>query len=119
MRIEGFAAKAHPVTVTFKNLRLELASGVVPLASVSGVFLQSKVTTIMGNSGSGKSTLLKTMFGFNHAGRTSGEVYLNRERGSLRRIKRQLGFVQQEDMLFTFSSLTVREVLKFRSAVDV
>ncbi|KAG8073523.1 hypothetical protein GUJ93_ZPchr0006g41583 [Zizania palustris] len=91
--------------VTVKGSPREILSG------ISGAASPGEVLALMGPSGSGKTTLL-TILGGRVAGSGSleGRVSYNDEPYS-KSLKRRIGFVTQDDVLFTH--LTVKETLTY------
>ncbi|MEW5296891.1 MAG: hypothetical protein WDW36_000138 [Sanguina aurantia] len=79
------------------------------LFDVSGAVQPGEVLALMGPSGSGKTSLLAVMGGRSTA-RSSGSITFNGEPPN-KAIKRKMGFVAQDDLLF--AELTVFETLYF------
>mmetsp|Transcript_8214 Transcript_8214/g.14078 ORF Transcript_8214/g.14078 Transcript_8214/m.14078 type:complete len:703 (-) Transcript_8214:560-2668(-) len=79
------------------------------LHSVSGVCEPGCLFALMGPSGSGKSSLLSVLGGRSTA-RTTGDILFNGQ-PMTKAIKRSLGFVTQDDLLF--AELTTFETLYF------
>ncbi|MEW5318872.1 MAG: hypothetical protein WDW38_010056 [Sanguina aurantia] len=79
------------------------------LFDVSGAVQPGEVLALMGPSGSGKTSLLAVMGGRSTA-RSSGSITFNGEAPN-KAIKRKMGFVAQDDLLF--AELTVFETLYF------
>ncbi|XP_062209937.1 ABC transporter G family member 22-like isoform X2 [Phragmites australis] len=91
--------------VTVKGSPREILSG------ISGSASPGEVLALMGPSGSGKTTLLSILGGrAGGAGAVEGCISYNDEPYS-KSLKRRIGFVTQDDVLFTH--LTVKETLTY------
>lgn len=64
-----------------------------------------------GASGSGKTTFLSTLAGRASDGQESGDIRINGRLDSLKRYRKLVGFVPQEDIMIR--TLTIRECLEF------
>ncbi|CAG8676468.1 9270_t:CDS:10 [Dentiscutata erythropus] len=100
-------ARTFDIDIEFENLTLELPNGNLALKGVSGEFRHGRTCAVMGPSGSGKSTLLSLLTG--KIAKKSGVVKKNDTVGSLKKYKKLIGFVPQEDIMLR--ELTVREIL--------
>ncbi|KAG2543366.1 hypothetical protein PVAP13_9NG742000 [Panicum virgatum] len=80
------------------------------LGGISGSVSPGEVLALMGPSGSGKTTLLSILGGRAGGGAVEGCVSYNDEPYS-KSLKRRIGFVTQDDVLFTH--LTVKETLTY------
>ena len=81
------------------------------LSGVSGVARTGEVTAIMGASGSGKTTLLDVLAHRISPSKRSGSVCLGDVPVNADAMRRQSGYVMQDDLLY--SALTVYETLLF------
>lgn len=82
----------------------------VILDHLSGVFRPGKITAIMGPSGAGKTSLLDALAGNLLGGAISGQVLVNGQDYTGKRIKEVSGFVFQDDVLL--DTMTVREAIE-------
>lgn len=98
------------MTLIAKDLRLE-RGGKKLLAEVSFKIVPGQLIGLLGPSGAGKSTLLFALSGFRPA--DQGELRLDGQDllKSFESIKRQIGFVPQDDIVPT--ALTVEKVLGY------
>ncbi|KAF8720397.1 hypothetical protein HU200_023900 [Digitaria exilis] len=80
------------------------------LGGISGSASPGEVLALMGPSGSGKTTLLSILGGSPGGGALEGSVSYNDE-PYCKSLKRRIGFVTQDDVLFTH--LTVKETLTY------
>lgn len=78
---------------------------------VSGRAKGGEVLAILGGSGAGKTTLLNSLAGRIPNGNLTGRVLLNGQKRDRTTWKRQVGYVEQEDLLYT--QLTVKETLQY------
>ena len=103
--------KISPKDISCQGLGLRLPSGKVVLQDVSFTFPRGTISAIMGPSGSGKTTLLTTLAGRASYGIPSGKILVNGVSTALTRLKKTIGFVPQEDVMYR--EMTVRETLQF------
>eukprot|EP00891_Asterochloris_glomerata_P004256 jgi/Astpho2/4256/e_gw1.00064.69.1_t len=104
------------LTVEFRNLGLRLkGTGKRVLAGVTGQLRGAHLTAIMGPSGAGKTSLMSTLTGKAFYGTPTGHITVNGQPGSLRRFKRVMGFVPQDDIMYPM--LTVDENLTFSARI--
>eukprot|EP01134_Creolimax_fragrantissima_P000448 CFRG0448T1 len=80
------------------------------LKNVSGYSRPGQILAIMGPSGAGKSTVMDILSMRHKAGRTTGSITIG-GRSRTRAFKRDIGFVDQEDLLIP--TLTVMETLMY------
>ena len=117
---------SHRVTISFTNLSVTVSGGKRILHSVTGTMHPERMTAIMGGSGSGKSTLIEILLnrGIASHARVKGSIYVRATRRpgsptssaklpsaahSLSPFRRIVGYVPQDDVLYT--DLTVRDNL--------
>ena len=81
------------------------------LKGLTGRFRPGKLTAIMGASGAGKTTLLKAIAGEAAEGVLTGDVRINGAPVDTDTVRRQSGFVFQDDLIM--STMTVREAILF------
>eukprot|EP00301_Raphidiophrys_heterophryoidea_P026642 c9245_g1_i2.p1 GENE.c9245_g1_i2~~c9245_g1_i2.p1 ORF type:complete len:716 (-),score=147.61 c9245_g1_i2:1752-3899(-) len=110
-KFSGFRAKSMRYNLRFDKLRLTLPNGKKILENVTGQFPGGSLNAIMGPSGCGKTSLLNVLTCKAGYGIVDGEVTVNSSRVSPAAYKRIMGFVPQDDLVF--SDLTVRENLRF------
>ena len=79
------------------------------LDNLTGSFLQSKLTGIMGPSGAGKTSLMEVLSGQSKTGVVTGNLYLNGHSSDINTIKKISGFVFQDDIIL--KTMTVKETL--------
>ncbi|XP_021608822.2 ABC transporter G family member 9 [Manihot esculenta] len=117
-----FKKANHPVTLKFEDVvykvslkkrgscqkRMKLEEKVI-LRGITGIVLPGEMLAMLGPSGSGKTTLL-TALGGKLGGKLRGTITYNGKRFS-NAIKRNTGFVTQDDVLYPH--LTVTETLVF------
>uniref|UniRef100_A0A0D9VPQ8 ABC transporter domain-containing protein n=1 Tax=Leersia perrieri TaxID=77586 RepID=A0A0D9VPQ8_9ORYZ len=103
-----------PIYLKFAEVKYRVAVKGTPreiLSGISGSAAPGEVLALMGPSGSGKTTLLSILGGrIAGAGAVEGCVSYNDEPFS-KSLKRRIGFVTQDDVLFTH--LTVKETLTY------
>ena len=102
------------VDITFIHLQMRLkrkTQNPYVLTDVTGEFRNSSLTVILGPSGAGKSSLLTCLAGRALNCRAHGRILINGTPGKLSHHKRIIGFVPQDDIMF--SLLTVEENLLF------
>uniref|UniRef100_A0A0E0K8Z2 ABC transporter domain-containing protein n=1 Tax=Oryza punctata TaxID=4537 RepID=A0A0E0K8Z2_ORYPU len=103
-----------PIYLKFAEVKYKVAVKGTPreiLTGISGSAAPGEVLALMGPSGSGKTTLLSILGGrVAGAGAVEGCVSYNDEPYS-KSLKRRIGFVTQDDVLFTH--LTVKETLTY------
>ncbi|XP_065051308.1 uncharacterized protein LOC135680985 [Rhopilema esculentum] len=107
--------KDYTIDLSFSDLSLTLkGSGKLVLQAVTGEIRSGEVTAIMGPSGAGKTTLLNVVSDKAFYGKMEGILRANGEViASLRKFKKIVGFVPQEDTMHR--TLTVTEVLTFQA----
>lgn len=89
----------------FKDLSLTLPSGKIILNSVTGRVIPGRITAVLGPSGAGKSTFLSVLMGKSR--RTGGHLWINGREIEMRKYKKLIGYVPQDDIMLY--ELTVRE----------
>ncbi|RLN39168.1 ABC transporter G family member 22-like isoform X1 [Panicum miliaceum] len=102
-----------PIYLKFTEVKYRVAAKGLPreiLGGISGSASPGEVLALMGPSGSGKTTLLSILGGRAGGGAVEGCVSYNDEPYS-KSLKRRIGFVTQDDVLFTH--LTVKETLTY------
>ncbi|OEL38953.1 ABC transporter G family member 22 [Dichanthelium oligosanthes] len=102
-----------PIYLKFTEVKYRVAVKGSPreiLGGISGSASPGEVLALMGPSGSGKTTLLSILGGRAGGGAVEGCVSYNDEPYS-KSLKRRIGFVTQDDVLFTH--LTVKETLTY------
>ncbi|XP_062216757.1 ABC transporter G family member 22-like isoform X2 [Phragmites australis] len=103
-----------PIYLKFAEVKYKVAVKGSPreiLSGISGSASPGEVLALMGPSGSGKTTLLSILGGrAGGAGAVEGSISYNDEPYS-KSLKRRIGFVTQDDVLFTH--LTVKETLTY------
>jgi ABC-type multidrug transport system ATPase subunit len=93
--------------IEFENMSFTLPNGLQVISNVSGVLRPGRVCAIMGASGSGKTTLLTILMGKQTP--TAGILKINGQVDHLRRYRRLIGYVPQEDIMIR--ELTIRDTL--------
>ncbi|KAF8721247.1 hypothetical protein HU200_023172 [Digitaria exilis] len=102
-----------PIYLKFTEVKYRVAGKGSPreiLGGISGSASPGEVLALMGPSGSGKTTLLSILGGRPGGGALEGSVSYNDE-PYCKSLKRRIGFVTQDDVLFTH--LTVKETLTY------
>jgi len=108
--------KEHPQAVSIDHkkfdIKFEKISKTLPskqeiMRDVSGEFKAGRTCAIMGPSGAGKTTLVNLVT--EKAKRTSGDIFINGKKDSLKNYKKLIGFVPQEDVMLR--ELTVQDIL--------
>eukprot|EP01028_Stygiella_incarcerata_P014157 TRINITY_DN9121_c1_g1_i5.p1 TRINITY_DN9121_c1_g1~~TRINITY_DN9121_c1_g1_i5.p1 ORF type:complete len:650 (+),score=169.31 TRINITY_DN9121_c1_g1_i5:340-2289(+) len=99
--------EAIPIEIKFENLGVTLKSGKSILSGVTGKINPGRLTAVMGPSGAGKTTFLNILTG--KIQKTEGRVWINGREMEIDDIKREVGFVPQEDTMIRV--LTVKETL--------
>ncbi|WVZ55522.1 hypothetical protein U9M48_006170 [Paspalum notatum var. saurae] len=99
-----------PIYLKFSEVKYRVSSSREILCGISGSVSPGEVLALMGPSGSGKTTLLSILGGRAGAGAVDGCISYNDEPYS-KSLKRRIGFVTQDDVLFTH--LTVKETLTY------
>ncbi|CAL4912653.1 unnamed protein product [Urochloa decumbens] len=102
-----------PIYLKFTEVKYRVAAKGSPreiLGGISGSASPGEVLALMGPSGSGKTTLLSILGGRAGAGAVEGSISYNDEPYG-KSLKRRIGFVTQDDVLFTH--LTVKETLTY------
>ncbi|PVU88369.1 hypothetical protein BB561_005897 [Smittium simulii] len=84
------------------------------LDNIGGKMIGGELTAIIGSSGAGKTTLLNILSGRIISGKLSGNVKLDGAKRIPRQFKRDVAYVEQEDLLY--SGLTVRETLAYSAS---
>eukprot|EP00899_Mesostigma_viride_P025563 jgi/Mesvir1/6191/Mv00877-RA.1 len=117
--------RAAPVNLVFLQLTYDVSTAKVKLPwrhhsgakrrilhPMSGMFLPSRMTCILGESGSGKSTLLNVLAGRYMPGTLGGRVLYNGAPMN-RQLRMMTAYVKQDD--FLLPSLTVWETVMFHA----
>ncbi|KAL6648774.1 hypothetical protein ACP70R_012998 [Stipagrostis hirtigluma subsp. patula] len=102
-----------PIYLKFTEVKYRVAVKGSPreiLSGISGSTSPGEVLALMGPSGSGKTTLLSILGGRAAGAGVEGSVTYNDE-PYCKSLKRRIGFVTQDDVLFTH--LTVKETLTY------
>ncbi|RCV46474.1 hypothetical protein SEVIR_9G539300v4 [Setaria viridis] len=102
-----------PIYLKFTEVKYRVAAKGSPreiLGGISGSASPGEVLALMGPSGSGKTTLLSILGGRAGGGAVEGCISYNDE-PYCKSLKRRIGFVTQDDVLFTH--LTVKETLTY------
>ncbi|CAN6285615.1 unnamed protein product [Urochloa humidicola] len=102
-----------PIYLKFTEVKYRVAGKGSPreiLGGISGSASPGEVLALMGPSGSGKTTLLSILGGRAGTGAVEGSISYNDEPYG-KSLKRRIGFVTQDDVLFTH--LTVKETLTY------
>ncbi|TPX54723.1 hypothetical protein PhCBS80983_g05801 [Powellomyces hirtus] len=94
--------KAHPFASQAQKEK-------VILNNVSGVFRAGHLTAVMGASGAGKTSLLNVLAGQTDGGHTSGSIFANSSGMTGEQMRKQCGFVFQEDVILP--TMTTREAI--------
>ncbi|PJF17398.1 ABC-2 type transporter domain-containing protein [Paramicrosporidium saccamoebae] len=82
----------------------------VILNNLDGIFRAGRLTAIMGPSGAGKTSLLDAIAGNLLGGQITGQVLVNGEDYTGKKIKEISGFVFQDDVLL--ATMTVKEAIE-------
>ncbi|KAF5728479.1 ABC transporter G family member 26 isoform X2 [Tripterygium wilfordii] len=104
------ASPINPVKAVVSKLNLEQDNYKHILKGITGSIGPGEILALMGPSGSGKTTLLKIIGGRLTDSNVKGNVTYN-DITYIPALKRRIGFVTQEDVLFP--QLTVEETLVF------
>ncbi|BFZ53098.1 FAD-dependent urate hydroxylase [Savitreella phatthalungensis] len=97
-----------PATLQFRSLGYSVADKVI-LDGVQGSVAPGETLAIMGASGAGKTSLLDILARKHKSGRKSGDVLVNGRTVRDSEYRHVIGFVDQEDALF--STMTVYETV--------
>jgi len=89
----------------FEGISWEAKKGKKILSDVTGTMPRGSCWGVMGGSGAGKSTFLNVLMGKAHA--TSGTIKINGWTKDMKKYKKLIGYVPQDDIVFP--ELTVRE----------
>lgn len=89
----------------FDNLSFEPKPGKKILGGISGSMRSGSFWAVMGGSGAGKSTFLNVLMG--KTDHTSGSVLVNGHQEKMKKYKKLIGYVPQDDVVLP--ELTVRE----------
>ncbi|KAK6946753.1 ABC transporter-like, ATP-binding domain [Dillenia turbinata] len=108
-----FKEAKQPVTLKFEDVCYKIKikeTEKVILKGISGFVLPGEMLAMLGPSGSGKTTLLTALGGRHSSEQSSGTIAYNGKPYD-KRMKRNTGFVTQDDILYPH--LTVIETLVF------
>lgn len=99
----------------WKNVSVRTPTGHVIVSQVNGQIQSGQVCLLLGSSGAGKTTLLNVLAGRNISSKylVSGEILLNGAARNSKRWRRNVGYVEQFDLLHEF--LTPLEEVYFTS----
>jgi ABC-type multidrug transport system ATPase subunit len=106
-RPEAVEINRKKYDIEFEDLGLVLPSKVEIMRGVSGEFKSGRTCCIMGPSGAGKTTFVNLLT--EKVRRTTGTIKINGKKDSLKRYKKLIGFVPQEDVMLR--ELTVQDIL--------
>ena len=117
MRHSNISEKVQPLVLVFKDLsfivekkkRGKAKERKVILDHLDGMFRPGRLTAIMGPSGAGKTSLLDCLAGNLLGGQITGQILVNGEDYTGKKIKEISGFVFQDDVLL--DTMTVREAI--------
>ncbi|OLY82055.1 ABC transporter G family member 7 [Smittium mucronatum] len=105
-------------TLEFKNVGFSVKIGKgkessykTILSGINGSIKSGELVAIIGSSGAGKTTLLNVLAGRIMGGTVTGEVLFNGEKRDRKTFKRDVAYVQQDDLLF--GTLTTKETLTY------
>ena len=110
---ECIGAKNVGLSFEFDNLAFEPAPGKKILTNVSGAMQSGSFWAVMGGSGAGKSTFLNVLMG--KTKHTSGSVLVNGHQEQVKKYKKLIGYVPQDDIVLP--ELTVRENILYSARV--
>ncbi|KAJ5088545.1 hypothetical protein N7456_012161 [Penicillium angulare] len=99
------AIREKCVEFGFQNLGFSVKGGSDVLSELTGEIKQGSLWGVMGPSGAGKSTFVNVLLG--KIKQTSGSIHVNGIEGHMRKFKKLIGFVPQDDIILP--ELTVRE----------
>ncbi|ONK55955.1 uncharacterized protein A4U43_C10F2660 [Asparagus officinalis] len=105
---QGPVAALYPVTLKFEEATYKVGQKTI-LRGITGMAGPGEMLAMLGPSGSGKTTLLTALSG-RLSGKLSGRITYNGQNFN-RAVKRRMGFVAQDDVLYPH--LTVTETLVF------
>ncbi|KAI8945898.1 hypothetical protein F4801DRAFT_566686 [Xylaria longipes] len=99
-------ASQFGLSFTYNNLSFQPKGAAKPiLQNVTGSIERGSLTAVMGGSGAGKSTFVNVLMG--KATNTGGSVMVNNIPGKIKRYKKLIGYVPQDDIVLP--ELTVYE----------
>ncbi|KDO28696.1 hypothetical protein SPRG_06550 [Saprolegnia parasitica CBS 223.65] len=114
LHIETPLASVQPVTLSWRNLELQVATKAEPktiLHTQSGVAKPGELLVIMGPSGAGKSSLLDVLAG--RQPRYAGDIRVNGQPCTKDAMRQHMSYIMQTDAFYP--SLTVLEHLLFQA----
>lgn len=112
---DDFLTSKHVATLSFENITYEVPSLATNnlereiLKGISGIVKPGEILAIMGGSGAGKTTLLDILAFKRKSGFVSGDIKINGQNISRKKISKMIGFVDQAD--FLLPTLTVYEAV--------
>ncbi|OLY84369.1 ATP-binding cassette sub-family G member 2 [Smittium mucronatum] len=105
-------------TLEFKNVGFSVKLGrgknaeqKTILSNINGTVKSGELVAIIGSSGAGKTTLLNVLSGRILGGTVTGEILFNGEKRNKKSFKRDVAYVEQDDLLF--GTLTTKETLSY------
>eukprot|EP00041_Stephanoeca_diplocostata_P007888 m.113397 g.113397 ORF g.113397 m.113397 type:complete len:761 (-) comp17080_c0_seq3:163-2445(-) len=113
----AYVSMCMPLKIEFRDLGLTLKKDGEKriIQNITGTLFPGTLTTLMGPSGAGKTSLINVLLGRASYGVSSGRILLNGCDQPLSTIRREIGFVPQDDIMH--SNLKVREVLYYQAAL--
>ncbi|OLY77698.1 ATP-binding cassette sub-family G member 2 [Smittium mucronatum] len=81
------------------------------LSNINGSIESGELVALIGSSGAGKTTLLNLLSGRILGGTVTGDILFNGEKRDKKTFKRDVAYVEQDDLLF--GTLTTKETLMY------